>query len=99
MLYNLSDGTETPVTQEVGKAYSVSIAVSPAAEWVATSEQRDGEDYEIWVIEVASGTERQITSNDEADTNPVWSPDGSRLLYSSGEICGPMTCRTAAQHR
>ncbi len=84
VLYNLSDGTETPVTEEVGKAYSVSIAVSPAAEWVASSEQREGQDYEIWVIEVASGTERQITSNDEADTNPVWSPDGSRLLYSSG---------------
>lgn len=38
---------------------------------------------DIYVISVAGGEPRQITSDAEMNTNPRWSPDGRRLLFSS----------------
>jgi Tol biopolymer transport system component len=83
VLYDFASGQETPVEEDVGQAYSTSIAVSPGAELIAKSEKRTEDDYEIWIKDLYSGEETQITDNDIADTNPVWSPDGSLLIYAS----------------
>jgi dipeptidyl aminopeptidase/acylaminoacyl peptidase len=38
----------------------------------------------LWVIDAATGSARQITSGDDwNDTDPQWSPDGSRLTFVS----------------
>jgi len=34
---------------------------------------------DIWVVDIASGTERQVSQNLMAMSTPVWSPDGSQI--------------------
>ena len=43
-------------------------------------EARSGD---IWVYDVARGTGSRLTFDPSVEEHPVWSPDGSRLLYSS----------------
>jgi dipeptidyl aminopeptidase/acylaminoacyl peptidase len=40
-------------------------------------------DANIYVLDLAFGTVRQITSDPGADTRPAWSPDGMRIAFSS----------------
>ena len=37
----------------------------------------------LWVVEVASGKARRLTSGRSADEQPAWSPDGTRIAYVS----------------
>jgi Tol biopolymer transport system component len=38
---------------------------------------------DIWTIETATGRARRLTFDDASDTEPVWSPDGARVLFAS----------------
>jgi dipeptidyl aminopeptidase/acylaminoacyl peptidase len=47
---------------------------------------RDGNDVyasQIYVLDVASGTETRLTSVNGDATSPAWSPDGSRLAFAT----------------
>src|SRR3989441_92188 len=48
-------------------------------------------DFNLWVIDLEKGTGLRITST--FSQIPVWSPDGSRIVYSSGN--GGMTVKVA----
>ena len=37
----------------------------------------------IWVVDVATGAERQITSHPATDANPTWSPGGGSIAFES----------------
>ncbi len=39
---------------------------------------------DVWLIDVASGTQRPMTSGSDA-SSPRWSPDGKRLLYAAAD--------------
>jgi Tol biopolymer transport system component len=41
-------------------------------------------DYDIWVVDVASGALTQWTSSPADEFEPTWSPDGSEIVYVSG---------------
>ncbi|MDE3165591.1 MAG: serine/threonine-protein kinase, partial [Acidobacteriota bacterium] len=43
--------------------------------------QTDGAD--IWVMDLARGGGSRFTFNPAADTRPVWSPDGSQIVFTS----------------
>ena len=38
---------------------------------------------DIWLLELARGTSTRFTFNPASDNLPIWSPDGSRVLFSS----------------
>ncbi len=40
-------------------------------------------DYEVYTVELATGTTRQLTNSSGDDTWPVWSPDGKSIAFSS----------------
>jgi Tol biopolymer transport system component len=39
---------------------------------------------DLWIMELLRGTTTRFTSNPQADVVPVWSPDGSQIVYASG---------------
>ena len=53
-----------------------SAIVFTTARWSALSR------YDVAILELASGTVRQLTGSDAADAHPSWSPDGARIAFS-----------------
>ncbi len=57
-------------------------AASPDGTQIAyASPVEDG--FELFLMDIASGTERQITSDGAVNWAPSWSPDGARLVFTS----------------
>jgi Tol biopolymer transport system component len=58
--------------------------ISPDGKWIAVS-ARDGEvnDRDIWLHNVESGAKKRLVNAKGNDNFPVWSPDGSQVLFTS----------------
>ena len=56
---------------------------SPDGTRIAFQSNRDGDDLEIYVIELRGGRLTQLTDNDFDDLQPAWSPDGASLVFVS----------------
>ena len=58
--------------------------ISPDGASIAVS-ARDGEvnDRDVWIHDVASGGKRVVASAKGNDNFPLWSPDGSEILFTS----------------
>src|SRR5262249_14709462 len=41
--------------------------------------------YDLWMYDVADGKAARFTFDPQHDYNPVWSPDGSRIVWASGQ--------------
>ena len=42
-----------------------------------------GRDDGVWILDVSRGTEQRFTFDPALDGAPIWSPDGSRIVFSS----------------
>ena len=49
---------------------------------IAFSSNRDG-NWEIYVMEVDGGNQRNLSNNRSDDRDPSWSPDGKRIVFFS----------------
>ncbi len=60
------------------------LALSPGGERVAfeRAEPRT-QNWDIWVYDTARGASSRFTFDPVWDSNPVWSPDGSRIAFAS----------------
>lgn len=56
--------------------------LSPDGQYVAIGRSVDG-NADLWLIETARGVPRRITFDTVPEGRPVWSPDGTQLLFSS----------------
>lgn len=56
---------------------------SPDGRKIVFTSNRDGGDFEIYVMDVNGANVRRLTSNPGIDTEPVFSPDGSRIAFAS----------------
>ncbi len=63
-------------------ASAINPAVSPDGSQLVYASNEDG-DYELYIVELATGITRQLTNNDGNDVEPHWSPDGTQIAYSS----------------
>jgi dipeptidyl aminopeptidase/acylaminoacyl peptidase len=43
----------------------------------------------LWLLDVASGESRRLTAGVKMDTNPAWSPDGSKIAFRSSREGSP----------
>ena len=57
------------------------VAISPDGARVAATVI--GTNVDIWMLDVARGTNTRLTFDPGVDRNPVWSPDGSRIVFAS----------------
>jgi Tol biopolymer transport system component/tetratricopeptide (TPR) repeat protein len=57
-------------------------AWSPDGSQVAFVSSRSG-NWEIYVVEIATGAERRLTDSAAVDVAPTWSPDGRKLAFLS----------------
>ena len=57
--------------------------LSPDGSRIAVA--RDGD---IWLLDLARGTDQRFTFAPEPDVWPIWSPDGERLVFASGRDGG-----------
>jgi Tol biopolymer transport system component len=62
-------------------AYS-DVELSPDGKRAAVSIS-DGKQRDIWLLDVARGLKTRFTFDPADEVSPIWSPDGSRLVYSS----------------
>jgi len=48
-------------------------------------------DMDIWIFDVARGTQTRLTRTEAMDHNPLWTPDGKRVIYRHRPRSGPAT--------
>jgi Tol biopolymer transport system component len=67
----------------VGDLMTVS-AQGGGGQKIAFQSNRDGNNFEIYTMNVDGSDVRQLTTHTAVDVDPVWSPDGSRIAFVSG---------------
>ena len=68
--------------QDAPFVYEAGPSLSPDGTRVASA-AFDGSSVHIWLFEFARGAKSRLTSEQGLHTSPVWSPDSSRVAYSS----------------
>jgi Tol biopolymer transport system component len=79
------DGKFTPLRETPGEYRN--LAFSPDGKRLAL-EIFDGKRRDIWLYEWERDTLTRLTFASEINRNPVWTPDGQRIVYSSQEKGG-----------
>ena len=75
------DGTERVAT-EGERAYS-SFTISPDGQHVAVSILDEGWNRHVWIYDSEKDWFRQLTFEGEQNVGPVWTPDGTWVIFSS----------------
>jgi len=86
-LRNAQDGSDRPLVTQRDFADATlalgSLAISPDGSRVAYSRNSTTHLGRLWISPIAGGTPVAVTTSDEFEISPGWSPDGNWLTYSS----------------
>ena len=74
-------GHETGTLGPVGSLYSPRL--SPDGTRVAVDISDESNRGDVWILDVRRGSATRMTTAEEDESCPVWSPDGSALAYCS----------------
>ncbi|MFN2597248.1 MAG: protein kinase [Pyrinomonadaceae bacterium] len=65
------------------------LSLSPDGRRAAfTMLDADGRYADVWLLDLARGSASRLTFDPHGDGNPVWSPDGSRIMFGSNRLSG-----------
>ncbi|MCD4707729.1 MAG: S9 family peptidase [Candidatus Sabulitectum sp.] len=79
--FSVKSGKVERIT-DFGRGFFRGFSWSPDSKSLAFSSNREGR-FDIYIINLDDSDLLHISSGDESDVNPIWSPDGSYILYSS----------------
>ena len=65
-----------------GAGHVLHPAWSPDGSRIAFSGSEDG-DFDLWVLELATGQRRRVAAAPGFDSHPAWSPDGAWLAFTT----------------
>ncbi|MDQ3526025.1 MAG: S9 family peptidase [Chloroflexota bacterium] len=94
----MSMSSVRPLT--IDDLYEITLVSDPAVSpdeqriaWVETRMHKHDDSYkaEIWIAGIDGGNARQLTSGSHRDTQPIWSPDGARLVFISNRPAAKST--------
>ncbi|MCE9601828.1 MAG: amidohydrolase family protein [Gemmatimonadetes bacterium] len=63
------------------QALDTEAAWSPDGRWLAWSSDRAGDRLDLWLRDMRTGAERQLTHTDNSAMGAAWSPDGTRIAF------------------
>ena len=72
---------KNPQTLTSGPALNWHPMFSPDGSKIAFTSNRDGGDWELYVMNANGSNEVRITNRNGEDSMPCWSPDGSKIYY------------------
>jgi len=61
-------------------------SISPDATRVGVRDAAGAANGDIWLLEFARGVRTRFTFRQMPGSQPVWSPDGNNIVYSTGEV-------------
>ena len=92
------DGSLLSVIQESGQGRvvtNISPEVSPDGSEIAYARYKEsewcglgGHNWDVFATRIDGSHTRRLTRGKGADSNPIWSPDGERILFSSNCTAG-----------
>jgi serine/threonine-protein kinase len=81
-------GGEETIKAPVDHQYLVS-RLSPDGRRLAFHDSAGGE-YDVWILDIERGTVEKLTPDPGRDSEPIWSPDSTRIAYlATGQPGGP----------
>jgi Tol biopolymer transport system component len=90
-------GKETPALEEPGGYHDAWL--SPDGRRLAFVLTKGGEGADIWIRDVARGVSSRFTFDSASEGDPVWAPDGSRLVYAAQRKAVDLMIKDAAGTR
>jgi Tol biopolymer transport system component len=84
------DRTGTPLGVVGQPAKYNDLSLSPDETRLAVT-RREGNNDDIWLVDLVRNVPTRFTSDGQQDWHPVWSPDGTRLAFASTRLSGART--------
>lgn len=78
-----SDGTSSAKLDLPDKGYVIDPAWSPNGQLLAFSWRRPNDNYDLYIMDVASGQLLELTRDQGRNERPSWAPDGRHLVFES----------------
>jgi TolB protein len=78
-----ADGTDTRKLDLPDMGYVIDPAWSPNGQLLAFSWRRPSGNYDLYIMDVASRSIREITRDSGRNERPSWAPDGRHIVFES----------------
>jgi TolB protein len=78
-----ADGTDTRKLDLPDMGYVIDPAWSPNGQLLAFSWRRPSGNYDLYIMDVASRSLREITRDSGRNERPSWAPDGRHIVFES----------------